>query len=616
MVQMMIMLLKTRTSPVRGNETFFTSNSRHVTRMTETSGFVHTGGDRNFDDKVVGNYHSKLGPASWRFSTPEAWTQNDFNALNLAAVRAGGHMTWEGSVPRSRVDAPLSSTDLRPLRNRERDFLRATDDYIAQNEAPERPSWCRAFTDLPAATIGQNYSHTLREGLDFYDENNEITGLAARRAGFFSSVPAWLTITEDPNRPGDWILSGTPTNPSAETLEFNLTASNENGFSAERGVEIQVNGADGDASFEPILIDPIVTSGLVAEWRFDEGSGEVVADSISGQYQATRATGEWIDSPCGGAMLFDGTQAGVILPAGAFSDISATNEVTVSMWVKGDLSQAVADTIFNAEDAADNRILNIHLPWVNERVFWDAGNAVSLDRIGNLATRAEYEGSWRHWVFTKNSASGEMSIYLDGEQWHIELENNAEIGEITSAVLGNNVAGGSGFRGAIDEVRLYSRTLNSEEVRALKDSYDEKSGYDAWLRRFSGTSDEGATNTGINEDFDGDGVSNLLEYVLNGDPSVRERQSILPRIVLSEDAGYVFRFTRNVEALNNTTQNFQYSTNLDGNWNLLEIPDTSLNGITITELPDNLQEVEVPLEATGLTDGPRLFGRLQVLLNE
>ena len=241
---------KTRTSPARANETFFTSNERHVTRMVETDGFVHAGGNRSFDDKVVGNYHSKLGPVSWRFSLPIAWTQNDFNRLNLDAIQAGGHMTWEGAVPRSQVSEPLMSSGLRPLHQVAINFLTNTDNFLARNESRDAPSWARAFTDLPAATIGQTYNHRLNVGEDLYDLNNEIVEVTAERDGFFSNVPSWLTIFR--NNAGDWILRGTPTNPSAAVNEFNLVVRNDNGRTASRRVTIRVNGADGNVDFEPI----------------------------------------------------------------------------------------------------------------------------------------------------------------------------------------------------------------------------------------------------------------------------------------------------------------------------------------------------------------------------
>ena len=597
----------TLTSPARENESLFVSNVRHVTRMATTNGFVHEGGDRSFDDKVVGNYHSKLGPASWRFSTPPAWTQDDFNQLNLDAVRSGGHMTWEGSVPRSQIRPPLSSTGLRPLRDLELGFLRNTDDYLCANEAPDRPSWSRAFTDLPPATIGEQYSHILVEGEDFYDENNDIISLSAVRDGFFSSIPSWLTITES-NTPGEWILSGTPTNPSAETLSFNLNVRNENNLEASRTVDIVVNGADGAAEFTPIL-----PGGLIAEWQFEEGSGTVVADNVTGTYPATRATGEWITGPCGGAMSFDGTQAGLILPAGAFTEVTANNQVSLSMWVNGDTSQAIADTIFNAQDNAGSRILNIHLPWGNEVVFWDAGG----DRLRNTATPEEYEGSWRHWIFTKNAATGEMIVYLDGQEWAKAIGQTGRIDTIDSIVLGNSVEGNSGYTGAIDEVRLYSRVLNPVEALTLHDFYEDKPGYDVWFNNFAGGNAASSVSASVELDFDGDGIPNLLEYALAGDPASSEAHCSVPEIIYSEsDEEFVFRYIRNTDSVIDTRQTFQYSSDLDGFWNSINLTGTVGSGVRILNLSDDLQQVDVLLESIELFDQNRMFGRLEVILEE
>ena len=274
--------------------------------------------------------------------------------------------------------------------------LRRTDDYIAENEAPERPSWCRAFTDLPAATIGQNYSHTLREGRDFYDENNEISSVSALRDGFFSSVPSWLTIAENPNRAGDWILSGVPTNPSAETISFALSATNVNNFSGTRGVEIEVNGADGEVEFTPILP-------------------------------------------------------------------------------------------------------------------------------------------------------------------------------------------GGGYAGWVESV-----TASNPDVQ----------------------------NTGVSEDFDGDGIANLLEYVLLSNPAVDQPNSPLPEVLISESANeYVFSYTRGVSSLVDTEQFFLYSTDLE-TWESINLTGIIGSEVEIQDLGNGSQEVEVLLESTNLAEDGRIFGQLEVILSE
>ena len=84
---------------VDGNQ--FNLNYRHVTRMTETNGSVHDDGAWTWDDKIVGNFSSKLSTTAWSFGPNQAWEQDDFNQWNEEALSAGGMMTWSGSYNRT-----------------------------------------------------------------------------------------------------------------------------------------------------------------------------------------------------------------------------------------------------------------------------------------------------------------------------------------------------------------------------------------------------------------------------------------------------------------------------------------------------------------------------------
>ncbi|MGJ8661294.1 MAG: LamG-like jellyroll fold domain-containing protein [Bacteroidota bacterium] len=579
-------------NPIR-NETVFASNYRHVTRMTETNGYVQLGGEWDWDDKVVGNYHSKLGTQSWRYSTPSAWSQDEFNQWNLEAVQAGGHMTWEGSIPRS---GPV-------LRDWAQELIGNADDYLAVNAFPGPPAWTRKYTDLPDATVGKSYSHTLVEGEDFWDpEDDVITSISAITDGFFSSVPSWLTIAEDPDQAGSWILSGIPTESSATTHQFVLVATDINDEFGTRSVELQVLEAE---------------QTLIAEWKFDEGEGTTVADSVSGAYEATRATGDWVaDGAYGSAMYFDGTQEGLILPAGAFSEVSEANEITISMWVKGDSSQPVADTILGASDSSENRVFNIHLPWSSGEVIWDSGDASGYDRVREDAIESEYAGVWSHWVFTKSTDTGEMSIYRNGLLWHSDTNLTKEIGEAENVILGNSAGGEDSYHGAIDEVRIYSVALSSTEVFDLYGTYGFQNRYNLWFESFVETSSSGALNVSWNQDFDGDGISNLLEYVLNGDPTVMDF-SILPEVVLNNSLDeYVFRFDRKTESISDTIQIFRYSTDLE-NWNSIDLTDEiTASEVEIFNVDAEIQQIDIKLESTGLEEDGEIFGRLEVYFRE
>ena len=383
------------------------------------------------------------------------------------------------------------------------------------------------------------------------------------------------------------------------------------GFDLSKSYRIAIFGQDdngGGKAIQHVSIksNEAASSGPVSEWKFDEGTGSTVADSISGNYPATRAEGHWIAGPFGNAMYFNGNTDGVILPANAFSGVSDSNEVTISMWINGDNSQPARDSVLQALDADGNRVLNIHLPWTGGTVIWDAGNEGALyDRVDKVAQPSDYSGGWNHWVFTKDSNTGEMQIFLNGNLWLDETGLTRELNEIASVTLGNAVDGTSSYNGAIDEVRLYSTALSATDVAALYSSYSPlEDRFTPWVNNNGGPFD-------LTGDSDNDGISNLLEYVLNGDPTNAD-YDIQPEIVYSNSAGeYVFRFTRRAESVVDTNQTFLYSTDLK-TWNSINLTGDIGPEVAIGNILGDTQRLDVKLETTGLEEGGKVFGKLEV----
>lgn len=222
--------------------------------------------------------------------------------------------------------------------------------------------------------------------------------------------------------------------------------------------EVQVMEGDG----------PPVGQGLVAHWALDESSGSVASDMSGNGHDGSVSGASWINGFDGNALDFNGSNSNVSLPSAAFSGIG--DEFTIAMWVNGDLANPTANSIFYAADAGGNRLLNIHLPWSNGKVYFDSGNSSGYNRIQKSATAAEYEGSWHHWVFTKNASTGVVSIYLDGALWHTGSGATQSIGSVASASLGSNL-GIDSYNGAIDDVLLYDTALTAAEVETLYLAY-------------------------------------------------------------------------------------------------------------------------------------------------
>lgn len=210
------------------------------------------------------------------------------------------------------------------------------------------------------------------------------------------------------------------------------------------------------------------TPGLVANWSMNEESGITVPDDSGSGFDGVTTNAAWTDGMDGNALLLNGSNALVTIPAAAFGTIR--DEVTVAMWVFGGTNQPSDDSVFYAEDASGNRIINIHLPWSDSKVYWDVGNGNGYDRISKTAASNLFMNAWNHWVFTKNAAVGSMKVYVNGEPWHSGTGKTKVPAGIISAAIGTEM-NGTFYDGRVDDVRLYNYALSTNDVSNLYQSY-------------------------------------------------------------------------------------------------------------------------------------------------
>ena len=217
------------------------------------------------------------------------------------------------------------------------------------------------------------------------------------------------------------------------------------------------------------LITPVDpgTANLAGHWEFDEGAGTTAVDSSGNGHDGTITGTQWAAGQIGGALSFDGVGDFVTVPPEAWSSIE--DEVTVAFWAYGDPDlQPRNDVIFRAsQDLAGGvvTVANIHLPFGNGNVYWDAGG----NRISKNAAPSQYEGAWQHWVFTKNANTGEMRIYLNGGLWHSGTGMTGPMAGVAVFAIGANTLPPPelSYAGDIDDFRLYDRALSREEATWL-----------------------------------------------------------------------------------------------------------------------------------------------------
>ncbi len=134
-------------------------------------------------------------------------------------------------------------------------------------------------------------------------------------------------------------------------------------------------------------------------------------------------------------------------------------------------------------------------------------------------------------------------------------------------------------------------------------------GYSSWVANYPALP---VDQRDTDDDYDGDGLNNLLEYVLGGSPLVRDAASTAPTGVKDGLGNFVVTFKRSDLSETDTTQVLQYGTNLTG-WTDIPIgasPGAGMVAISEDTPNADLDTVTVTIPTAG---APKFFVHLKVI---
>ncbi len=151
------------------------------------------------------------------------------------------------------------------------------------------------------------------------------------------------------------------------------------------------------------------------------------------------------------------------------SNVDLGGDVTIMFWAKGNGAIGTNTSILEAVDSLNRRIFNIHMPWSDNTVYFDAGSENgSYDRISKVTNASDME-NWHHWAFVKKTSTGQMFIYRDGVQWHVGNGLNRPVGKVARFFLGSNWNQEYQYKGDIDEFSVWTSALPVATIAAWKD---------------------------------------------------------------------------------------------------------------------------------------------------
>jgi hypothetical protein len=263
-----------------------------------------------------------------------------------------------------------------------------------------------------------------------------------------SSEPAggWTWISGENTSYRNWI-AGEPSNSDA----------GENHAEINHAHFIGQWNDEPDSTLQYGIIEVANTSGLVAYWKFNEGSGTTAADSSGNLHNGTICGAAWDYGILNKALKYDGIDDYVSFGNSGFPSYLWNGDFSVSLWIYP-TSISSGDQYIIWFGTSDGMIY-IKNSAVTFR-FWDgSGHQVQTTSLSN--------NSWYHVVVTRSKIYG-MKIFLNEELVDSNVYNaNANSLAQDTRIGDRDNQGQYDFHGIIDEVRIYNRMLSSSEITDL-----------------------------------------------------------------------------------------------------------------------------------------------------
>lgn len=282
------------------------------------------------------------------------------------------------------------------------------------------------------------------------------------------------------------------------------------------------------------------------------------------------------------------------------------DNVGVEAWVRtSNLTQANSH-VFGL--AANTSGIHFGFDTVDGRGWFGAVANVAFVGTHGLANYTA--GEWIHLAVVRDS--GTTTFYVNGEPAGTSTAN-----PLASGGLDLHIAATTGFGtlfdGDIAEARLFFFEDDGFDPQAdlLIHAGAAPTGFANWIATFPGLADSAP-----DADPDGDGLVNLIEYVVGGNPGAHDAKSVAPTLDMGGDSGmavFTYRLTPLAKSDPDITVEAIYSGDLV-NWSVAE-HDPDGTGITISETPMNIYDVvTVSIPQTLLNDGNG-FVRLRASFN-
>ncbi len=200
---------------------------------------------------------------------------------------------------------------------------------------------------------------------------------------------------------------------------------------------------------------------LVNWWKFDENKGIETYDSI-GSVNGIISNANWVDGIKRSALEFNGIDSNVNFG----NKINfGTGDFSIFVWIKTSTT-GVYQMIINKEGIGPRWYFRIHRNNALSVVIDDGVNQI-LD-VGEDGGFSLCDGEWHHVGFVADR-DGFMQCYADSVPFGSakDISSVGNLDNYNDLLVGMRYDGSYDFNGAMDELMIFNKALNEQEIKNI-----------------------------------------------------------------------------------------------------------------------------------------------------
>jgi hypothetical protein len=257
-----------------------------------------------------------------------------------------------------------------------------------------------------------------------------------------------------------FLLDGTPVGAEDTAAPYTLDWNSTSVVNGAHTISARARDAAGNTTTSAgvgVSVSNTAPTGLVAYYRFDEGSGATALDASGRANNGTIVGASWTATgKYGSALSFNGSSS--IVNVADASSLDLTTGMTLEAWVNPSASSGYRTVVMKDIPGELSYAL-----YGSDGSRPNAWGRVGSTSTGVLGTGAVPLNVWTHLAVTYNGSS--LVLYVNGSQAATKALSGSLVTSNSPLHIGGNAVWGEYFAGLIDDVRVYNRALSASEIQ-------------------------------------------------------------------------------------------------------------------------------------------------------